>query len=347
MHLTRAIALLAAAVVLPACRGAAPEAAAAEPLAPERVPVRVAEVARGPLARPVRGTGTVRLKSEADLSFKVGGVVAAVLVEEGARVKRGQVLARLDPTEVDAAFRQAREGSAKAVRDLERVRRLHASGALPVSELENAETGASLAKAAVDAASFNAQRAAIVAPDDGRVDRRMVEPGEVVAPGRPVLHVSGRSKGAVVRVGLTDRDALRVRAGDAATVVLDARPEPPIAGVVEQLATVATPGAGTFEVEVKLEAPADTLLSGLTAKVTIAHTETELASVPLDALVDGRGADAAVFVVAGDRARRLPVKIAFLADGRAAVASGLGAEPRVVAAGASALADGALVRIIP
>src|SRR4029079_11327613 len=124
-------------------------------------------------------------KSEADLSFKVGGIVAAVLVDEGAIVKRGQVLARLEPTGVHAANRQARAAAVKAERDLERVKRLYATGAVAVAEQENAETGVQLARAGAAAAAFNAKRAALVAPDDGRVDKRMIEPGEVAAPGRP------------------------------------------------------------------------------------------------------------------------------------------------------------------
>ena len=164
------------AVSLFACRAATPdpatEARSKVPAgAAPAVAVRTVPVTRGPVARPVRGTGMLRLKSEVDLSFKVGGVVTAVLVEEGAAVKKGQLLARVDPTEMEAALRQAKEGQAKADRDLERVRRLHAVGALPIAELQNAETGASMARASVDAAGFNAQRSAIFAPDDGRIDR--------------------------------------------------------------------------------------------------------------------------------------------------------------------------------
>ncbi|MBX3225093.1 MAG: efflux RND transporter periplasmic adaptor subunit [Labilithrix sp.] len=374
------------------CRAAAPDAAAAErkastaeqggrgaregrgdTAAQPPVPVRLASVAAGPVDRPIHGTGVVRLKSEADLSFKVGGVVTAVLVEEGARIRKGQVLARLDPTEVDAALRQAEEAAAKADRDLDRVRKLHASGALPVADLQNAETGASLSRAAVDAAAFNARRAVIVAPDDGRVDRRMLEPGEVVAPGRPAFHVSGRSKGAVVRIALVDRDVLRVREGDEARVVLDARPEVPLSGKVTQIATVATPGVGTFDVEVKLEAPAvspptdegapparahaaraaasnalmEGLLSGLTAKVEIHRPEQVAGIVPIGAIASGHGADASVFVIDAGRAKRVPVTVAFLLDGKAALAAAP-FEPRamVVEAGAAQLEDGSPVRVL-
>ena len=347
-----AVLVLTVTTTLPACKAATPEAAASEhapgavPVAPA-VAVRLADVTRGPVARPVRGTGVLRLKSEVDLSFKVGGVVAAVLVEEGATVKKGQLLARLDPTEVDAALRQAKDGQAKADRDLERVRRLHANGALPLVDLQNAETGASMARASVDATGFNAQRSAIYAPDDGRIDRRMVEPGEVMAPGRPAFHVSGRSKGAIVRLGLTDRDVLRVRDGDVARVVLDARPELDLPGKVTQIATVASPGAGTFDVEVRLDALPEGLLSGLTAKVDIRRDEVVSAVVPIGALVEGSGDRASVFVADGARAKKLQVRVAFLQGDRAALASGLESVERVIDSGASQLADGSTLRILP
>ena len=331
-----------------ACRTANAEASAKPPApiaATAPINVTLANVAHDAVSRPVHGTGVLRLKSEVDLSFKIGGVVTSVLVEEGASVKRGQVLARIDPTEVGAALRQAQEGQAKAERDLERVRRLHESGALPLAELQNAETGASMSRAAASAASFNAQRSVIVAPDDGRIDRRTLEPGEIVSPGRPAFHFSGRSKGAVVRIGLTDRDVLRIHDGDLAHVTLDALPEHAFEAKVTQIATVASAGVGTFDVEVRLDTPPEGLLSGLTAKIEIDHEEHVAAVVPIAALVDGKGDDANVFVLDGDRARRVPVKVAFLQRDHAALAAGLEYAPTVIEAGSTQLADGALVRI--
>lgn len=342
------LAILAGAGLVAGCQAPEKSARAAEPARAEAVAVKLAPIERRAVARTVRGTGVVRLKSEVDLSFKVGGVVTQVLVDEGAIVKKGQLLARLDPTEVGAALRQTEEAVAKAERDFARVDRLHATGALPIAQREDAETALRLARAARDAAAFNAQRSAIVAPDDGRVDRRMVEPGEVVAPGRPVLHLSGRSRGAVVRLALVDRDALAVREGDAAKVVLDARPDgPPLPARVTQIATAATPGAGTFDVEVKLDAPPEGLLSGLTAKVELSHAAQGLVAVPAAALVDGRGDRASLFVVEGGRARRVGVRVSFFQGGAAAVEGPLDGASQVVEAGAPQLEDGFAVRVVP
>ncbi|WP_394821866.1 efflux RND transporter periplasmic adaptor subunit [Pendulispora albinea] len=346
-----------AAVAAAGCKGAPKDAAAAEPAYESpSIAVRLTSVQRGPVARPVRGAGVVRLKSEADLSFKVGGVVTAVLVEEGARVRKGQVLARLDPTEVDAALRQANETSARAERDVERARKLHATNAIPVSDLQNAETAAAQAKAGVDTAAWNAQRAVVVAPDDGRIERRSVDPGEIVMPGTPVFHVSGRSRGTVVRAGLTDRDVLRIATGEAAKVVLDLFPDTPLSGKVSQIAAAATPGIGTFDVEVSIDQPLPArpegalpiaILSGMTAKIEIAHVEADLATVPIASLTEGRGDAASVFVVDGKVARRVPVKVAFLSQDRAALLTRLDGHDRVVEAGASDLDDGSAVRVLP
>lgn len=320
------------------------------------VAVRTVIMEPGEVDRPIHGTGTMRLKSEATLSFKIGGVVKEVLVEEGAKVKKGQILAKLDPTEVNAALRQAQAAAARADRDVSSARKLQATGALANAELQNAESGSYAAHAGVSAAAFNAQRAVIVAPDDGRVDRKMLEAGEVVAPGQPVLRVSGRSKGAVVRLALTDRDALRVAEGDTASIILDAKPDPPLAGTVVQIATAATPETGTFDVEVRVDNGSEGILSGLTAKVEIHHQEKVAGILPIGCLVGAKGLDASVFVVdrhVGEdgskaRARKVPVKVAFLLTGRAALASAP-VEPKaeIVEAGSSQLEDGSPVRVLP
>jgi len=257
------------------------------------------------------------------------------------------VLARLDTTEVAAGVSQARQSAERAERDLARARHLRATGALAVSEEQNAETGANVARAVLAAQEFNARHAVIVAPDDGFIDRRLAAVGEVVAAGRPVFHLSGRSRGAVVRLGLVDRDALGLGVGASATVTLDARPDAALPAHVSQIATVASPGTGTYDVEVRLDKDPPGLLSGMTAKVVIDHQESPAAHVPLGSLVDESGRSAAVFTVRGGKAVRLPVTVAFLYGDQAALSTPLDGVEQVVTDGATALADGAPVRLVP
>jgi membrane fusion protein, multidrug efflux system len=343
-RLALAAALGAALLVGGACSSPLAAPAASPPAA---VPVRASPVARGVLPVPVRASGTVHPKDERVLAFKVGGLVARVRVQAGDHVRRGEVLAELDATELAAGARQAREGLSKAERDAVRARALADQGALPRSAAEDAETAARVARAAADAADFNVRRAVLAAQDDGWVEQRLTEPGEVVGPGQPILRVSGRGRGFVVRLGLPDRDVLGLRPGQPAAVTLDARPGAPLAGVVSEIARSASRGTGTYDVEVRLEGEgAADLLGGLTAKVEIAREVRVPAAVPLAALVDADGSRGAVFAVEAGHARRVPVRIAGLQGDQAILAGALPGVTRIVTDGAASLSDGAAVEVV-
>jgi RND family efflux transporter MFP subunit len=311
--------------------------------------VRTAPVERGALDRPIHAAGVVGAQDEWDLAFKVGGVVAAVTVREGDRVRKGQVLATLDATELAAAAQQARDALEKAERDLDRARQMSEAQAISRAALDDAATAARMSRSAVDVAQFDLRRATILAPQDGWLDRRLAEPGEIVPPGRPILHVSGSARGFVVRASLADRDVLGLEPGDPATVSLDARPAQRISGRVAQIARSAAPGTGTYEVEISLDkgrAPRD-LLAGLTARVEIARRVEVAAAVPLASVQEGDGDTGAVFVVDGGRARRVPIRIAFLHGDRVALADDLAGVDRIVTDGAPRLTDGVRVQIVP
>ena len=341
------LAAAAAALLLAMLSGCGGPAHAAPTAEEALVPVRTVAVQAGPVDRPIRAAGLVATKDQWDLSFKVGGVLARLDVREGQRVRKGQVLARLDPTELSAGVRQAREGLEKARRDAARTARLAAAEVAPRIAAEDARTAEAMAEAQAAAAEFNLRQATLLAPDDGWVDQRLAEPGEVVAPGRPIVHLSGQGRGFVVRAPLADRDAMGLLPGAPAQVTLDAAPDRPLAGRVSEIARAAGRGTGTFLVEIALDPqPGPALLSGLTAKVEIARTVPAAGAVPLGAVVDGDGERGAVFTVEGGVARRVPVRIAFLQGERAVLAEGVRGGDRVVSEGAPRLAEGIRVKVV-
>ncbi|HEX8391050.1 MAG TPA: efflux RND transporter periplasmic adaptor subunit [Longimicrobium sp.] len=310
------------------------------------VAIRTAPVTEEWGTLPVTGTGTLADKEEVALSFKTGGIVASVLAEEGQRVRRGQTLATLDAGEIDALVRRAEQGAAKAERDLARARSLYADSVVTLEQMQDAATAAGVARAELAAVRFNRRHAAIVAPASGTILRRAAEAGEMVPPGAPVLVLGAAGRGTVLRVGLPDRDAVRLRRGDAATVAFDAYPGVSFAGRVSEVAAAASPGTGTYEVEVAVDAGGRALASGLIGRVQIAPAARErLRMVPVEALLEADDDSATVFTLAPDgRARRMPVRIAFLRGERAAVRGGLDGVAEVVTDGAAYLEDGAAVR---
>ncbi len=347
---TRCAVLAAALAATPWLASActSPSTASAAPT-PTVALVRSATVMRGALPLPLRVAGTVHPKDERALSFKVGGIISRVRVNVGDRVKRGQVLAELDATELFAGVRQAREGLTKAERDRDRARALAAEDAVPRTVADDAETAVQMAHADVQSAEFNLRRGVLTAPADGWVDERMAEPGEVAAPGRPVLQVSGRGRGFVVRASLPDREVLGLRPGQPAIIAIDARPGRQVKGAVSEIARSAYRDTGTYHVEVLLDGSENSgeLVGGLTAKVEIERQVEIAAAVPLAAVVEADGAKGAVFVIDEGRARRVPVRIAFLDGERAVLDDALPGVSSVITDGAPSLADGVAVRLVP
>jgi RND family efflux transporter MFP subunit len=337
--------LLGAAALASACRGGAAQEADTTPA----VAVRVADVEHRAIARPIVAPGTFGPKDEPRLSFKIGGVVERVGVEVGDDVREGQTLAALDLREIDAALWRARSAAEKAERDLERARRLYADSVVTLAQLQDAETGADVARADVAAAEFNHRYAVITAPADGVILERNAEPGETVAPGTAILVLGSRERGAVVRVGLSDRDVVRIRPGDRATARFDATGERVYAATVTEMAAAATPGTGTYAVELTVREPGR-LVAGMVGRVEIVPSETDSARVvPVEALLEADGSKGSLFVLseAGARALRREVTVAYLDGSLVAVTSGLEDVASVVTDGASWLEDGQAVRVVP
>ncbi len=309
------------------------------------VPVTLANVEQRAVAQPIVATGTFGTKDDIALSFKVGGVVARLTVDEGTTVRRGQLLASLDLREIDAMVTKARAAADKAARDVKRLQALYTDSVATYAQLQDAETGLAAAQADLDAAMVNREYAVITSPVDGQVQQRRLNAGSLVSPGQEVLVLGSSRRGRVVRVGLTDRDAVRVARGDSAEITFDALPGDTFRGVVSQIGVATNVRTGTVPVEVTVTG-ADRLPSGTVARVQLAaRASSTVTLVPIEALVEADGDSATVYTVREGNAARHQVHIAFLAGAQVAV-TGLDNETRVVTAGASYLAHGVAVRVI-
>lgn len=308
------------------------------------VPVVTAKPQALPLQDTLVAIGRLEAADEIDLSFKTGGVIAAILVDMGDPVKKGQVLARLDTTEIDADVRRTEESLTKTERDLARVTSLHGQGLVSQEALDNAGTARDLAAAAVQAARFNLEQATILAPAPGRVLSRRVQGREVIGPGVPVLTVSGEGKGWLLRASVSDRAAMRVAPGQTAFVRLDALAGDPIAGRVRRVAGQAHPATGMFDVEIGLDSTPGTLRSGMIGRGGIVVPRKPTLGIPLTALIEARGAAAKVVVVREGRAVLQSVRIGEIVGQAVEVPEGLAPEDDVVISGAAYVNAGQRVR---
>lgn len=335
---------IACTALLSACSSAEP------PPTPERLrAIRIAAVEHGPAIPPIVGTGVLAPQDEARLAFKVGGIIRELNVRNGDSVQSGQVLATLETAEIDASVSQAEEGYGKARRDLERGRRLFEDDVITQEQLDDLGTAAAVAEAQLRAARFNRRYAEIRAPSDGIVLQRLSEPRELVAAGQPVLRVSRARSGWVLKLGLPDRDFVRVSLGDPAELRFDAYPERTLAGRVSQLGGATDPRTGTFPVEIEIDAGDIRLASGLIGKAEIkVSSDSTLDYVPLTALVEGDSKATLLFTYDAEQqtvtAMQRPVR--FVNAEYAALGEPLPPGSRVVTEGAAYLHDGERVRVI-
>ena len=188
----------------------------------------------------------------------------------------------------------------------------------------------------------------LVSPVAGVVFQRLVEPGEVVAPGAPVVVIED-SSAPLVRVGVTASELARLHVGQATTVEADGLP--PSTGRLSSLSPSPDPADGLYSVEVETTAEAAPLRSG--TLVTVGFVDDHPLSrlhVPLEAVAHRRGKDF-VFVIAqsgGDSSsikKREVVVEAFEAED-AVLSSGVQKGDRVVAEGVQFLLDDQVVRVL-
>ena len=143
-------------------------------ITPAVTAVRVQAATLGPATPPIATSGIVATKDEMRLSFKVGGMIKAIYVEEGDTVRAGQKLAEIELTEIDSQLEEARQLAEKAKRDLERGERLYADNhVISLVQLEDLRTEAALRQAQLKSTQFNRGYAVITARSDGKVLRKL------------------------------------------------------------------------------------------------------------------------------------------------------------------------------
>jgi membrane fusion protein (multidrug efflux system) len=324
------------------CGGTASDGAPA-PAQPILVAVATAQVASADGG--ILASGTVRARRETALSFVTAGRVAEVLVEDGERVARGQLLARLDSTAVGAGAATAQAEAARAQAELRRMATLAEKGWITRSRLESAEATAAAAQAQLSSAGFNVRFARIYAPAPGVVLRRHVEPNQIITAGTPVVTLGEASGGYVLRAPLPDADLSRVRLGQGAAVTIAALGPRPIPATVTEIAARGDERTGTFEIELALpDLPA--LRSGLIgqARVRVAGTGDAVA-IPASAIWQARADEGFVYVV-DPRTKIVKARLVRLGpidDREVVVTGGLAPGEQVVRAGVEQLRDGSKV----
>jgi len=273
----------------------------------------------GPLLRTLQFSARVATLSRVEVGSTVTGRVAQVMVREGAQVQRGDVLVRLETDELRAAQAQAvaaerqAEATLQAARaTLVRAEQLVKQNFYSAAQRDEAQRALDVAlaqqgaaRAAVTAARARLEQARVEAPADARVLARMVEPGQIVQPGKALMSLA--LAGPTQLVAQVDERFLdQLQVGQPAMVVADAFADARFAARVQSIAPLVDAQRGAIEVKFTLEqAPSAFLREDMTLSVEVETARRERALVlPLAALRSSALDDVATVLVAVDGVAR-------------------------------------------
>ncbi len=307
--------------------------------------------ARGPLvtaAAATRGTAVEIVYATGGVEpvrwSKVASLIRDRIVEicdcEGKTVAKGDLLARLDDSEVKAQLRDLKAREAFLNREMSRVSELIVRGAATTQAHEKAAMDLQQVQAQISVQEQKISDYTIVAPMDGVVLRRDGEVGEIAEVGQ-VLYRVGVPKPLQVVAEVNEEDIPRVQIGQTALFRTDAFPDRRLEGKVSEITPMGDIAAKTFRVKIAL--PDDTPLKpGMSVEANIVTREKPDARlIPADALQGD-----AVFVLDGAHVRKREVKIGIRGTRQVEVLSGLTDGERVASPAATDLKDGARVRVV-
>jgi RND family efflux transporter MFP subunit len=305
-------------------------------------------------------SGPLVAPNSAVVRAKAAGTLVGLHVQEGARVKAGQPLGRIDLAELQSRSSEREAAAAAARATLAQAERTHASNerlaqqsfissiALETSrsQLDNARAMHEAAKAALDATRVGLREAALVAPIGGIVAKRHVVPGEKVALEQPLLTLVDLAR-LELAGSVGTHEVARLQAGMPVQVRVEGFTTP-VAGTLSRIAPAAEAGTRSIGVTIELPNPKETLRAGqyAVARVELADEQRRL-TVPIGALGSTAGLDH-VWVIADGALLRRAVTLGRRdeARGRAEVLTGLTPEAQVLAARFDNLREGAKAVVV-
>ncbi len=305
--------------------------------------VEVASVTRGPAIEAVYATGIVEPSVMLPVAPRSGGRLAALLVDEGATVKKGQVLARIESPDLAHTVEEMQARERLAQTQYERTRDLVAQNFMSGAELDRTRTELDAARAALARAQAQLDYNLLVAPADASVLRRDGEVGQFIPAGQPVFTLACC---APLRVAaeVDEEDIVRIAVGQKVVLRGDALQGRVFDGAVAEITPKGDPVARSYRVRIHFADPAAVAAAGvrtgmtMDANIVIARREGVL-------LVANRALHGdQVWIVADGVLHARTVERGVVGAERTEIRSGLSEGDKVVVSDVEAVRDGRRAR---
>lgn len=308
------------------------------------VPVEVAQVAKRPIQASYHGTAALEAPNEAQVVAKTSGVLFALLVEEGDMVKKGQVLARLDPERPRLEVQRAEAMLHKLEAELARSKELYSRKLVAADLYEKLRYDVETQRTTAQMMQLELSYTNIVAPIDGVIAQRMVKQGNLIQLNSALFRIIDAAQLEAV-LNVPERELATLRDGLAVSMQVDALPGKKFEGVIDRVSPVVDAGSGTFRVTTQFDSQG-VLKPGMFGRIGVIYDQrADALTIPRTALLEDAG-ESAVFVVRDGAAVRVPIEVGYASGDLIEIRGGLTDGESVVTAGKVTLRDGIKVEVL-
>ena len=278
-------------------------------------------------------TADVAAVQQAGIYPKVSGTLDHVYVDMGSPVRRGQMLALIDTTELFQTRQQAAATAQNARLTYRRTKDLYDQKLVAAQDIENAEAAMKVAVAALDIATTRLDYARITAPFSGTITKKFLDPGAVVSALTSTLFTLMDPDRMKIIINILEQDIPRVTMGLEASVSVDAFPGKKFTGTVSKFSQAVDLSTRTMAVEVDIPNPGHLLAPGMFATVSLnVGQKNDALTLPTQALLkDDQGLY--VYIARQDTARRARVTAGSEQNSRTEILSGLEGTEDVITTG--------------
>ena len=302
-------------------------------------------------------SGIVEAVEYVKLAFRVSGQVINLPVVEGQRVKKGQLIAAIDPRDISLQYAADKAAYETAAAQVERNKRLLGRQAISVQEYEISVANYQKAKSAYELSSNNMRDTKLTAPFDGSIEKRLVENYQRVNSGEGIVQLVNTQK---LRIKFTVPDdyLYLLRAKDVTfKVVFDTYPGTEFNAKLEEYLDISTAGTG-IPVTITIEDPAFNrslydVKPGFTCKIKLASDvapflEEKLVNIPLSAIFgESENQKTYVWVVKDNKVSKREVTVySPTGEANALISTGVQPGETIVIAGVHQLVEGQTVKVI-
>ena len=311
-------------------------------LAATPVTVEVAQPFRADIYATYEATATITSDADAPVVARATGEVVEILVEEGDRVTKGQVLARLDGERLRLEMLAAKANLKQASTEYERNIDLHERGLIAAStfdalqyDLEELDATYELKKLAYDYSNIRA-------PISGVVSSRDIKLGQHLSNNDSAFRITDTAE-LIAHLQIPQSELSKFAAGNAASIEVASMPDEGFTATIARISPTIDTRNGTFRATALISNAEGNLAPGMFGHFTISYEQhTDALVIPAEALID-EDDENTVYVVDDGEVVRRNVKIGIAADGNIEILDGLNENDVIVVVGHSGLRNGSKV----